>query len=386
VPFAGAGEATVKMDSHGRASLTVYGVGEAGSDLVLGPSESETVEATWDAPDVVWIGGILPAHQVGTGLLIAVLASVVPALVYVGAIYWVDRYEKEPKRLLAAAFVWGAIPAVTLALAAELFFQLPPDLIGPRALEAVRLGLIAPVLQETLKGAAVVFIAWRYRGEFDNTLDGIIYGATVGFSFAKTGRLMSYAGSFLVWGFDGLSVGVFAEGLVRGMNQALYAAVFGAGLGFARLAHARWQRWAAPAGGFLLAVATHALHNVLTRSLLGLNLATVAATGAGLTLVGVIAGWSLARQRRCMRAELKDELHDALYCTLTTPGARARAQWRALWTGGVNDWRQVRRLHQLCAELAFKKMQRRRRPGETTLIQTIGQLRQEIDTFVKATA
>jgi len=384
VPFAGAGEATVKMDSHGRASLTVYGAGETGSDLVLGPSESETVEATWDAADLVWIGGILPAHQVGTGLLIATLAGVVPALFYVGAVYWVDRYEKEPKRLLAAAFVWGAIPALALALAAELFFRLPPDLIGTRALEAARLGLIAPVLQEVLKGAAVVFIARRYQREFDNTLDGIIYGATVGFGFAMTGNLISYIGSFLVWGFDGLSVGVFAEGLVRGMDQALYTAIFGAGLGFARLAHTRWQRWAAPAGGFLLAVVTHALHDALTRSLLGLNVATVAATGAGLILVGAIAGWSLARQQRCMRVELKGELHDALYRTLITPRARARAQWRALRSGGVNDWRQTRRLHQLCAELAFKKMQRRRRSGEPTLTQEIGQLRQEIGTLAEA--
>jgi len=383
VSFAGTGQATVDLDPRGRASLAVDGAGEEGADLVVGPSESETVEATWDAPDLVWIGGILPAHQVGAGLLVAVLAGVVPALVYVGAIYWVDRYEKEPKRLLAAAFVWGAIPALTLALAVELFFRLPPDLIGPHALEAVRLGLIAPVLQETLKGAAVVFIARRYRREFDNILDGVIYGATVGFGFAMTGNLISYLGSFLVWGFDGLSPGVFAEGLVHGMNQAVYTATFGAGLGFARLAHTRWQRRAVPVGGFLLAATTHALHNLLARNLLGLNFATVAATGAGVILVGVIAGWSLVRQQRCLRMELEGQIPGVLYRTMVTPGARARAQWRALWTGGVDAWRQTRRLHQLCAELAFKKTQRRRRPEESELTQEIEQLRQEIDALLE---
>ncbi len=379
VPFGEAGHATLELGAGGQASLTVDG-----TDLVVGPSESETVAATWDAPDLVWIGGILPAHQVGTGLLVAALGSVVPALIYVGALYWVDRYEKEPKRLLAAAFVWGAIPALALALVAELFFRLPPDLIGPRALEAVRLGAVAPVLQEALKGAVVLFIARRYRREFDNVLDGIIYGATAGFGFAMTGNLISTIGSFLVWGFEGLSTAVFAEGLVYGMNQALYTAVFGAGLGLARLAQERWKRWALPAGGFVLAVATHALHNLLARNLLGLNVLTVIATGVGVILVGIVAGWSLARQYRCLRAELRGEVPDALYHVVVTPGARTRVQWRALLAGGPRGWRRARRLHQLCAELAFKKVQQRQRPDELEIVQEIKQLRRYIDALVES--
>jgi RsiW-degrading membrane proteinase PrsW (M82 family) len=378
VPFAASGRATLTLEPGGRASLAVDGASEAGTDLVLGPSERATSEATWDAPDLVWIGGILPAQQVGTGLLLAMLASAMPALVYVGVLYWVDRYEKEPKRLLAAAFVWGAIPAVAMAVAAELFFRLPPDLIGTRALEAARLGIAAPVLQEALKGAVVVFIAWRYRREFDNVLDGIIYGATVGFGFAMTGNLLSHIGSFLLWGFDGLSVAVFAEGLIRGMNQAFYTAVFGAGLGFARLAQRRWHRWALPVGGYVLAVATHALHNLLARTLLGLNAWTVITTGAGLLLVGIVAGWSLARQRRCLQVELAGEVPETLYHTTVTPGARTRVQWQALRTNGLKGWRQARQLHQLCAELAFKKMQRQRRLDEPDAVQEIERLRREI--------
>jgi len=316
------------------------------------------------------------------GLLIALLAGVVPALVYVGVLYWVDRYEKEPKRLLAAAFVWGAIPSVALALAMELFFRLPPDLIGPQALEAVRLGLVAPVLQEVLKGAAVLFIARRYWREFDNVLDGIIYGAMVGFGFAMMGNVINYIGSFVLWGFEGLSAAVFAEGLVYGLNHALYTAVFGAGLGFACLAQKRWQRWALSAGGFVLAVATHALHNLLARNLLGLNAVTVMMTGAGVILVGIVAGWSLARQQRCLRVELADEVPDALYGTMVAPGARTRARWRALRAGGLRGWRRARRLHQLCAELAFKKMQYLRRPDESEVAQEIKRLRREISALI----
>ena len=373
VDFGASGRATLKLGPGAEARLVVEG-----TDLVLEPSEAETFAATWDAPDLVWIGSILPAHQVGTGLLLAVLAAVVPALVYVGALYWADRYEKEPKRLLAAAFVWGAIPAVLMAVVTELFFSLPPDLIGPQALEAMRLGLIAPLLQEVLKGAAVLFIARRYRRELDNVLDGILYGAMVGFGFAMTGNLLSYAGSFLLWGFEGLSAAAFAEGVIYAMDHALYTAAFGAGLGFARLARKRWQRWALPVGGLALAVATHALHNLLARNLLGLNVVTVLSTGAGVILVMVVGAWSLTRQRRCLRVELKGVIPDALYRTMVTPGARSRAQWQALWRGGIGAWRRTRRLHQLCAELAFKRTQARLRPDEPEMVKEAETLREEI--------
>jgi RsiW-degrading membrane proteinase PrsW (M82 family) len=375
--------ANVRFDEVGSAALA-FGAGGSptivvgSSGAALSSPEAKTVRATWDAPDLVWIGTILPAHQVALGLLIVVLASVVPTLLYVGALYWVDRYEKEPKRLLAAAFVWGAIPSVVLAVVAELFFRLPPDLIGPQALEAVRLGLVAPLLEEALKGAVVLFIARHYRREFDNVLDGIIYGAMVGFGFAMTGNLLSYAGSFLLWGFEGLDASVFAEGVVYALNHALYAAIFGAALGYARLAQKSWQRWAVPLGGFVLAVLTHALHGLLARNVVGLNALTVVTTGSGLILIGIVVGWALVREQRCLRAELRDAIPDALYQAVTTPRGRTRAQWRALRSGSLRAWWRARRLHQLCAELAFKRMQARLRPDEPEMAEEARALRDAI--------
>jgi RsiW-degrading membrane proteinase PrsW (M82 family) len=372
VPFGASGQATLELGPGGTARLVV------GGGDPLEPSAVERFEATWDAPDLVWIGGVLPIHQVGLGVLIALLSSVIPTLAYVGMLYWVDRYEKEPKRLLAAAFIWGAIPAVAVAAVAELFFQLPPDLIGPGALEAIRLGLVAPLLQEALKGIAVLFIAWRYRSEFDGVLDGVIYGAMVGFGFAMTGNLISYLSSFALWGFEAFSASVFADGLVRAANQAFYTAFLGAGLGFARLAQQRWQRWAVPLGGFGLAVVVHAAHSLLARNVLGLNVATLALTLAGLILTGVIVAWSLVRQRLVLRAELVGEVPAEVYRTVTELDRRAVAQWRALRTGGIGAWRRARKLHQLSAELAFKKAQARRRPEEPGVTDEVDRLREAL--------
>jgi hypothetical protein len=84
-----------------------------------------------------------------------------------------------------------------------------------------------------------------------------------------------------------------------------------------------------------------------------------------------------------MRVELGDEVPRALYRAVLTPGGRARARWRALWTGGLGEWRRTRRLHGLCAELAFKRMQRRRRPDEPGIGQEIERLRGEVSALAE---
>jgi RsiW-degrading membrane proteinase PrsW (M82 family) len=377
VRFAESGRAVLMFAPDGETRLTIQ---DSGS--VLEPTETRTVAATWDAPDLVWVGGILPAHQVVSGVGLAVLAAVVPSFVYIGVLYWVDRYEKEPKRLLAAAFLWGAIPAVLLALAVELFFSLPPDLIGPQALEAVRLGLVAPLMQEALKGLVVLFIAWRYRREFDNVLDGLIYGALAGFGFAMTGNLFSYVGSFLLWGFPGLGGATIVAGVIYALDSALYSAIFGAGLGLGRLAQVRWQRWVFPVGGFALAVLAHAVYSVLAYSLLGLSAIAMGSTVIGVVLIAVVAAWSLKRQQRCLREELKGLGPDDVYQVMVTAGAMTRAQWQALRREGIRGWWQTRRLHQLCAELAFKCMQARLRPDEVKIVEEAKQLQERVEAMV----
>jgi RsiW-degrading membrane proteinase PrsW (M82 family) len=37
-------------------------------------------------------------------------------LFYAVVFWWFDRYEKEPLPLLIAAFIWGAVPSIILAV------------------------------------------------------------------------------------------------------------------------------------------------------------------------------------------------------------------------------------------------------------------------------
>ena len=45
------------------------------------------------------------------GILLSLFFGFVPMLLFAWLIYWLDRYEKEPKVLLGGVFLWGAVVA-----------------------------------------------------------------------------------------------------------------------------------------------------------------------------------------------------------------------------------------------------------------------------------
>jgi RsiW-degrading membrane proteinase PrsW (M82 family) len=311
------------------------------------------------------------------GVALSLVAGLLPPLVYVLLLYWVDQYEKEPVRLLAAALLWGAVPAALAAVVMRIFFRLPASLLGPGAIRLVSSGLVTPLIEEALIGAAVLFIAWRYRHEFDDALDGIIYGAVAGLGFAMTANIASYLGTFLQYGFAGLGQKVYVEGFLYGLDQALYAAIFGAGVGYARLAWRRLERWAVPVAAFALAVATRACHNLASENATGGNLWTLAVTWAGFLVILAVILWSLEQERRCLAAELAGEVPDTLYRRITAPAGCWLAEWHALRRGGWQGLVRVRHTLQQCTRLAFIKSQSRQ-PGEPGAAGELHQLRQRM--------
>jgi RsiW-degrading membrane proteinase PrsW (M82 family) len=356
------GQATLTMMAGLPPELVVAGI----VDPIL-PAETRLENVTWDAADFVWMVNYLPAGDIIKGVLICLLAGLIPTFLYVGTIYWVDRYEKEPKRLLAVAFLWGAIPALAFSLLARLFLQLPTTWLSPGTVEALRSGVVLPLIEELLKGVVVIFVAVRYRREFDDVLDGVIYGAMVGFGFAMSRNIISFLGAFLLQGFTGLGVVAILTGVVYALNQATYTAIFGAGLGYARLAQERRVRRLIPAGAFFLAVISHILHNLLLNNASGQNLLTMIISLFGFaTIIGIII-WSLRRQQQWMQSELPGLIPQSLFEIIVKPGASARAQWRALFRHGYKEWRRTRQLHQLCTEMAFKRMQSKRFPEEDSI-------------------
>ena len=199
-----------------------------------------------------------------TPIFLSIVAAVIPTMLYVLLFYWADRYEREPLTLLAAAFVWGALPAVAVSLLVEFLFELPRFTnVGDNTLIANV--LVAPIVEETAKWLALLAIYFFKRQEFDGPLDGLIYGALIGFGFAMTENILFFIGAVQQGGYAALSSAVFMRSIVFGMNHAFYTALAGIALGIASNTDAPITRdlwiWA----GLLQAIVAHSLHNLARR-------------------------------------------------------------------------------------------------------------------------
>jgi RsiW-degrading membrane proteinase PrsW (M82 family) len=245
-------------------------------------------------------------------LVISLIAAVLPTLIYSMLFYWADRYEREPRWLLWVSFLWGAVPAIVVSLIAELalgapFVGDPSSLAG----EVVEGAVVAPIVEELAKGFALLAIFWWRRQEFDGVLDGIVYGALVGFGFAMTENFLYFIGAYAEGGFGSLTVVIFLRSILFGLNHAFYTALIGIGLGMARHQRSRIQRAIWFAVGLSAGIFAHSLHN-LGASLADVNFATFAINlvvgGAGLAIILLAIGLSWQHERNMIQAELAPEV------------------------------------------------------------------------------
>lgn len=249
-------------------------------------------------------------------IFISLFAAVVPTLVYAMLFYWADRYEREPRWLVIVAFVWGAIPAITISLIGELWIGDPTmGSSGSVVSGVVSDSLIAPIIEECAKAAALFTIFWFYRQEFDGVLDGLIYGALVGFGFAMTENLLYFLGAYFNGGFAALTSLIFLRTVLFGLNHAFYTSLIGIGMGIARnkrtfLGRALWC-----VVGLMAGILAHSLHN-LGAGLAQVNAATILISlmvaGCGLAITFIAIGLSWRQERNIISTELAPEVGQLL--------------------------------------------------------------------------
>jgi RsiW-degrading membrane proteinase PrsW (M82 family) len=337
-------------------------------------------------------------------IVIAAVLAFVPTLVYALLVWWLDRYEKEPIPLLIVAFLWGAVPAVILAILLEIGAGIPLQTLilaeAPR--EFAEVSLVGPAVEEAVKAIILVVLFVAYRREFDNVLDGIVYGAMVGLGFAMVENVL-YLQSFAYGEGGGPNIGsMIALWLLRaglfGLNHSMFTAFTGAALGLARSLKASWQKGFVPVLGLLAAILFHAAHNGLTSVVgiagegeqgdlvLGACLAVLASDFGGILLVLVLAIISSVREGRVIRDTLREEvalgrLTPDEYDTLMSGRKRWSARWTVLFSLGFRRWRQIGKFFDLATELAFRK--HRMADGDpihqNMSARDIARLRQDID-------
>jgi RsiW-degrading membrane proteinase PrsW (M82 family) len=323
-------------------------------------------------------------------LLLAVFGALIPTVIYVLFVWWLDRYEKEPLWLLALAFLWGAIPAAILSLVIELLFDIPIVALGGESMAAnlVRVSVNAPLVEESAKGIALIGLVLIFRREFDDVLDGIVYGAMIGFGFAFTENLAAY---FLpILDAEGVGAGltnIILRTVVFGFNHAFWTSITGAAVGYARLSRDWAVRLFVPVGGWTLAVSLHAIHNVgvtLVEQTLCLSFgASLIVDWGGLLLLLIIAVLVLRKERGWIERGLIEEVRQGRlspqeFDLLRSSGQRMWARWEAWGRGGQMAYRAVGHYYQCATELAFKKHHLRSLGDEGGNLAEVQKLRRQL--------
>ena len=206
-------------------------------------------------------------YEVGSAALpTAAVLAVIPLVVVLGAVLWVDRWEPEPWPALGVAFGWGASVAVLVALVLNTgaMLVLAQDSTVERA-GVVGAVLVAPVVEESIKGLGVLIVFLGWRRFFDGPVDGLVYAATVaaGFAFVEN---ITYFGAAIVEsaGTSEQASWVFTVFVLRGVMSPFAHVVFtgctGLALGLAsRRGRNAWL--AAFPTGLLMAMVLHGMWN-----------------------------------------------------------------------------------------------------------------------------
>jgi len=194
------------------------------------------VELVVGLHDAVNLGPILAAAMAG-----------IPAVLWLGFFYLMDRHEPEPKQLVVGVCVLGALIAAPLA--DFLQFQAVPPIalavhgLSPFSLDRVLYAvLIVGLSQEMCKYAVVRYTIYLSR-EFDEPMDGIVYMMACGTGFAVWVNYHRLSGqNHEVY----LSIGA-AQAVVTTLAHASFAGLLGYVMG-----RAKFSRRSAPIRGILL--------------------------------------------------------------------------------------------------------------------------------------
>jgi RsiW-degrading membrane proteinase PrsW (M82 family) len=157
---------------------------------------------------------MLSAELVPAALVASALA---PAVLFLWLVVIADSRPEPPRVVLGAAF-FGALSAVVAAFL-ELGLQKLIPLASDPWIAAYQNGLLfAGIPEEALKVSIIAILALRAR-DFDEPMDGVVYGAAVGLGFAALENVGYLAGTGTHWG--GLAV-------IRGVLSVPFHGALGA--------------------------------------------------------------------------------------------------------------------------------------------------------------
>lgn len=176
-----------------------------------------------------------------------VIVGLLPVLLFLAALVYLDSYKLVRPRWIAGALAWGCALAAVCWVANSRFQSALPITAASYS------RYVAPLIEETVKGLIIVWLVRANRIGF--LVDAAIYGFAIGTGFAVVENIYYWYTlanpSLSLW-------------LVRGFGTAVMHGGATAILGIAGMALAQRggrHRGAGWAGAIILAIAIHSLFN-----------------------------------------------------------------------------------------------------------------------------
>lgn len=248
------------------------------------------------------------------------LFGALPAILAMAYFDRLDAKRPEPRSTLRRVALAGGLSAIPVVMIGELLKLVGPAELsgsaGASASYAAALYMsfaIAAFPEEAAKMLSVLLFAWR-RPEFDERMDGIVYGARAGLGFALVENV-----AYLL-----LMPASFAEYLAIFIGRAVLAvpghATWGGIIGYFAARRRFDGRGPGLLGGYLLAVALHGIYDAWLFSIpvtiqnghawIGLGVAGIPAMAYSVPAV-IIAGGALTLRVLARRAIAADDLEEA---------------------------------------------------------------------------
>lgn len=250
-------------------------------------------------------------------ILLTLSLGLLPMLVFAVFTAWLRRYKPIPTSILVVVFLWGMIPAAGGAYFLNTLFNIGMlQLTGSAvASELGKISIIAPVVEELLKGLAVALVYFVARQEFDSPLDGLLLGGVAGLGFAAAeNTLYIYRNGFIQYGWAGLMSQTILRVILAGWMHAYFSAFTGIGFGWAGTSRKPIHQMAWILSGYAMAVLAHAVHNSVGwlvsgfgGFILGLTLDWL---GYGAMFIYIL--WLLYQEYKLIKRQLREEVMQGL--------------------------------------------------------------------------
>jgi len=249
----------------------------------------------------------------------------VPVYLLVNAL---DLFEREPRSMLVGALLWGGVIATYLAanINGE-WDSIIQKLLGAEFARDWGAAVVGPGVEELVKFLGIVVLYLIARDEFDDTLDGFVYGALIGLGFTLEEDMYYFFTHFVgqagASDLGGLFEGFFVRVIVGGpYSHVLMTGLTGMGFAYfvTRPDVPRRRRLGVALLLYLAGVATHFVWNSpLLDDLLGVDptpttwLTWAAVKGLPfLALLVVLVRLAIRREQRSVRAALSDDVANGL--------------------------------------------------------------------------